>query len=127
MALSSPTLYERLGGERAIEAVIGDFYDRVLADPLLAPFFEGIERDRLRRMQREFFAAALGGPIRYTGRPLNVVHAGLGIRTRHLARFLEHLTATLADRELTERDRYDIYTRIHRYADEITGTTSVDG
>lgn len=127
MAGSSPTLYERLGGERAIEAVIGDFYDRVLADPLLAPFFEGVERDRLRRMQREFFAAALGGPIRYTGRPLTVVHAGRGIRTRHLARFLEHLTATLADRDLSERDRYDIYTRIHRYADEITGTTSVDG
>jgi hemoglobin len=127
MTNGSSTLFERVGGERAIGAVVQAFYGRVLADPLLAPFFEGIERDRLQRMQREFFAAALGGPILYTGRPLNVVHAGLGIRTRHLARFLEHLTATLADHELSERDCYDIYTRIHKYADDITGSTTTDG
>ena len=121
------SLYERLGGERAIGSLVEAFYGRVLADPLLAPFFAGVETDCLRRMQREFFAAALGGPIGYTGRPLHVVHAGLGIRTRHLARFLEHLTAILADRELSERDRYEIYSRIHKYADDITGSTSIDG
>jgi hemoglobin len=121
------TLYERIGGERAITAVVEAFYGRVLADPLLAPFFAGIETDRLRRMQREFFAAALGGPIRYSGRPLHVVHAGLGIGTRHLARFLDHLTAALADHDLSERDRYDIYSRIHKYADDITGGTAIDG
>jgi hemoglobin len=121
------TLYERLGGERAIAAVVEAFYGRVLADPLLAPFFAGVETDRLRRMQREFFAAALGGPIRYSGRPLHVVHAGLGIGIRHLARFLDHLMATLADHDLSERDRYDLYTRIHKYADDITGGTAIDG
>ncbi len=127
MSNGSSSLYERIGGERAIGVVLEAFYGRVLADPLLAPFFEGVERDRLRRMQREFFAAALGGPIRYSGRPLNVIHAGLGIRTRHLARFLEHLTATLDDHDLSERDRYDIYSRIHKYADDITGSTAIDG
>ena len=121
------SLYERLGGERAIGSLVEAFYGRVLADPLLAPFFAGVETDCLRRMQREFFAAALGGPIRYGGRPLNVIHAGRGIRTRHLARFLDHLMAELADRDLSERDCYEIYTRIHKYADEITGATSIDG
>ncbi len=125
--MAGASLYERLGGERAIAALIDAFYQRVLADPLLAPFFEGVPTDRLRRMQREFFAAALGGPIGYSGRPLREIHAPLGIRTRHLARFLDHLTATLSDREISERDSYDIYTRIHLYADEITGATSVDG
>jgi hypothetical protein len=56
-----------------------------------------------------------------------VVHAGLGIRTRHLARFLDHPTATLADREISEHDRYDIYSRINTYADDITGSTALDG
>ena len=121
------TLYVRLGGEQSIEAVVQDFYRRVLSDPLLSPFFEDVAFDRLHRMQREFFAAALGGPIRYTGRPLNVVHAALGIRPRHLARFLEHLMKTLADRDISEPDRYDIYSRINLYADEITGTAAVDG
>lgn len=121
------TLFDRIGGEQAIGALVHDFHQRVLSDPLLTPFFVDVEPDRLHRMQREFFAAALGGPIRYSGRPLNVVHAGLGIRTRHLARFLEHLTATLADRALSDHDRYDVYSRIHTYADDITGSTTVDG
>lgn len=126
MSNAGSTLYERLGGERAIAAVVEEFYGRVFADPQLAPFFAGREKERLARMQREFFAAALGGPIRYSGRPLNAVHAELGIRPRHLARFLEHLMATLADRALSESDRYDVYSRIHRYADDITGNAEID-
>jgi hemoglobin len=127
MSDEKPTLYDRLGGEKAIEEVVQAFYSRVFADPELSPFFTGVAPERLAIMQREFFAAALDGPIRYSGRPLNEVHAGLGIQPRHLARFLEHLMATLADRGITETDRYEIYSRINTYADEITGTTSVDG
>lgn len=123
----SDTLYDRLGGEEAIAAVIDVFYRRVFADPRLSPFFEGVPLERLQTMQREFFAAALDGPIRYTGRPLREVHAELGIKPAHLARFLEHLMETLADREIGERDRYEIYSRINTYADDITGSTSVDG
>jgi hemoglobin len=121
------SLYDRIGGDAAIGALVGRFYQRVLADPELAPFFEGIPMDKLRLMQREFFAAALGGPIRYTGRPIGEVHYGLGIEPRHLRRFLAHLLETLRDRDLGEDDVYDIMSRIQTYADEITGTTGVDG
>lgn len=121
------TLFDRIGGESAVEALVSDFYRRVLADPELAPYFADTPMEKLRAMQREFFAAALDGPIRYEGRPLSEVHAGRGIQTRHLARFLDHLVATIADRGLDERDRYEMFDRIHRYADEITGGTAVDG
>ena len=123
----SPTLYERLGGEKAIEEVVYAFYSRVFADPELSPFFEGIPQERLSVMQREFFAAALDGPIRYSGRPLNEVHSGLGIKPHHLKLFLDHLIEALAGRGIGESDRYEICSRINTYADEITGTTSVDG
>lgn len=120
-------LYDRIGGEEAIEAVVFDFYRRVFADPELSPFFTEISVERLGVMQREFFAAALDGPVRYTGRPLNQVHADLGITTRHLTRFLDHLMAALADRGVTEADRYEIHSRINTYSDEITGGTTIDG
>jgi len=122
-----PSLYERVGGEKAIAALMDAFYDRVFADPELRPFFEGVSLDRLRRMQREFFAAALGGPLAYSGRGLGEVHYGRGIRPRHLRRFLDHLFETLTGREVGEEDAYEVLSRIHTYADEITGTTTVDG
>jgi hemoglobin len=35
----SNSLYERLGGEKAISAVVDKFYEFMLADPVVAPFF----------------------------------------------------------------------------------------
>ena len=75
-------------------------------------------------MQREFFAAALDGPVRYSGRPLHEVHARLGIELRHLSRFLDHMMEVLADSSIDERDRYEIRSRINTYADDITGATA---
>ena len=37
--VTGPSLYERLGGPRAIFAAVEEFYVRVLDDPQLAPFF----------------------------------------------------------------------------------------
>ena len=85
------TLFARIGGEKPIAELIDDFYDRVLADPELKPFFKNIAMDKLRRMQREFFSAALDGPITYTGKPLGHVHHGRGITKRHFALYVDHL------------------------------------
>jgi hemoglobin len=79
------TLFERVGGEQTIKELIHEFYDRVVADPELKPFFKNTSMGKLRRMQREFFSAALDGPITYSGRPLSYVHHGRGITKHHFA------------------------------------------
>jgi len=99
----------------------------VLADAELAPFFAEASLPRLRAMQREFFAAALGGPIHYSGMSLAESHAGRGIEPRHLARFVGHLLDTLHSRGADEQDALDIISRINTYAAEITGEVGVDG
>ena len=115
------TLFERVGGEQAIAELIHEFYDRVLGDPELKPFFKDTSVDKLHRMQREFFSAALDGPITYTGRPLSHVHHGRGI-TKHLfARYVDHLIDTLLIRDISDQDVNDIISRIRTYAGEITG------
>jgi hemoglobin len=124
---SEVTLYDRIGGDQAVAQLLVSFYERVLADPELSPFFVDLPIQKLRNMQQEFFAAALDGPVGYTGRPLTEVHAGMGIRPKHLRRFLEHLLATLEGMGLDEDDRYDVYSRIAMRADEVTGVTTVDG
>jgi len=115
------TLYERIGGEIAIHNMVQEFYDRVLADPELQPFFKNTSMDKLRKMQLEFFSAALDGPITYTGKPLGDVHHGRGITIHHFALFVGHLLDTLKGRGIDERDVQAIIARINTYADEITG------
>ena len=115
------TVYDRIGGEATIAALVDDFYDRVLKDPELAPFFEKTSMEQQQRMQREFFAAALGGPIQYTGRPLSHVHHGLGIQRNHFSLFVEHLLETLQSRSIDHKDTMEIIDRIQTYADDIIG------
>lgn len=115
----SETLYDRIGGAPAIEQLVGRFYRRVLGDPLLQAYFDRVAMDKLRRMQFEFFAAALGGPVRYSGRPVIHAHQGHGITREAFQAFVEHLFATLRDHDLDDDDRYAIIARINTYADDV--------
>ena len=121
------TLFERVVGEQAITGFIHDFYDRVVADPELKPFFKHTSMDKLRRMQREFFSAALDGPITYSGRPLSHVHHGRGITKHHFALYVNHLLDTLRDRRIDDQDVNDIIGRINTYVGEITGESCHTG
>ena len=45
--MSGKSLYDRLGGEVALDAVVDEFYDRVLADEELRPYFADVSMDEL--------------------------------------------------------------------------------
>ena len=121
MNVSTISLYERLGGEAAIDAVVKALYDRVLADDELKPFFEHTPMERQRAMQHEFLCAALGGPMGYTGKPLAHVHQGRGIKTRHFAKFVQHVLDSLRDLGISEEDADAVISRLNTFANEITG------
>jgi hemoglobin len=89
------SIYEQIGGHEALEVVVADFYDRVLADTQLAGFFTGTNMSRLKGRQVEFFAAALGGQEPYTGASMRQVHQGRGITMHHFNLVAGHLAASL--------------------------------
>jgi hemoglobin len=129
--MSKDSLFARAGGEAGIEKLVEAFYERVLADEVLAPFFEHAPMDHLRTMQKELFSEALGGPLYYSGRSLRQVHAGKGIKRRHVRRFVGHLLKTLeAEREdlkITEQEVKDIYSRIAVEVDRVTDDVTESG
>ncbi len=121
------TLYERLGGEPAIEKLITAFYQNVLADPMMRPFFDNTSIETLVGIQKAFFCVALGGPEPKFERSLFEVHRGMGIERKHLTRFTEHLLTTLLELGVDEDDAKKVYVRIGQYADDVLGEASVDG
>lgn len=90
------SIYAEIGGGPAVDAAVADFYERVLADTSLAKYFEGIDLARLKRHQRAFIGAALGGPVVYAGRDMASAHAGLEITDEAFGAVVGHLAATLA-------------------------------
>ena len=64
---SIPTLYDWAGGMPAIERLTAVFYDRVKADPVLAPVFAHISPEHVHNVA-EFISEVLGGPKAYSAR-----------------------------------------------------------
>lgn len=91
------SIYEQIGGTAAVAATVDGLYRRVLEDPQLAPYFDGIAIDRQKEHMRAFLATALGGPAVYRGRDMAAAHAGLGISDREFDRIATHLGATLQE------------------------------
>lgn len=90
------SIYDRIGGAPSVAAAVDDFYERVLSDPLLAPYFTDVDVDQLKEHQRLFLGAAIGGPEQYSGRAMAAAHNGLGITAEAFGAVVDHLVATLA-------------------------------
>ncbi|MBO0829492.1 MAG: group 1 truncated hemoglobin [Streptosporangiales bacterium] len=89
--------YDRVGGAPAIRAVVNRFYELVLGDDRLAPFFAGIDMSRLKRHQAQLISQVMGGPVDYEGQELRAAHADLGIRPSDFAAVVEHLVKALEE------------------------------
>ena len=93
--MTEDTLYDRLGGHGAISAVVDNFYDRLVADPDLGPFFEGADLDRLRETQTDFLCEAAGGPQTYDGPSIENAHLDVPFEPTHIERAVELLYESL--------------------------------
>ena len=95
------SLYDRLGGEKALRAVVDDFVAAAAPDPRV-DFTRGGKwhasdaamktlKDHLVNM----LGGAFGGPQKYTGRTMKVAHQGMGITSAQFSAIAGHLKATL--------------------------------
>jgi hemoglobin len=92
----SDSAYDRLGGERALRAIIDDFVDRAFDDVMIGFFFRNADRARVKEKEFELAAGLLGGPFKYTGKPLREAHAAHPIMGGQFARRSQILRETLA-------------------------------
>ncbi|MGD8884606.1 MAG: group 1 truncated hemoglobin, partial [Gammaproteobacteria bacterium] len=96
----SETLYEKIGGEPAVDAAVDIFYRKVLADDRINQFFDGIDMDRQAAKQKAFLTFAFGGPNNYSGKDMRDGHAHLverGLNDSHFDAVMENLGATLKE------------------------------
>lgn len=91
------SLYQKLGGKAAMDAVVDAFYVKVLADNRVKHFFADVSMDKQRRKQKEFLSAAFGGPLPWTGKDMRKAHEGMGLTEEHFNAIAENLVSTLKD------------------------------
>ena len=95
------SLYERIGGEAAIDAAVDRFYEKVLADERINQFFTDVDMAKQHRMQKGFLTFAFGGPANYTGKGMAAAHRKLvqekGLNDAHYDAVIENLGSTLVE------------------------------
>ncbi len=123
----SESLFDQLGGAEKVASIVDQMYAAVLQDSELAGFFANTDIQRLRHMQFEFIASALGGPVSYSGAELQSIHAGRGIKSAHFAKFVGHLADSMEQHGATKQQVDQMLGTIAMLRDRIVGSANIDG
>lgn len=101
----SDTLYDKIGGDAAVNAAVDIFYRKVLSDDRISHWFEGVDMDKQAAKQKAFLTLAFGGPNNYTGEDMRKGHAHLverGLNDSDFDAVMENLGATLQELNVPE-------------------------
>src|SRR5664279_2608512 len=106
--MQQKSLYDRLGGQGAIVAVVDDFVGNVAADNRINKFFAKTDIPRLKRLLVEQICAGTGGPCTYTGRDMKTAHGGMGITDAQFNALVEDLVKTLDKFKVPDKEKGEL-------------------
>src|SRR4051812_12842946 len=96
LSMQDEALFDRLGGEAVLRAIIDQFVDRLFDDLMIGYLFRAADRERVKAKEYEFAARHLGAQVAYTGRPIAEAHRAHRITGGQFMRRLQILKETLA-------------------------------
>ncbi len=107
---TTASLYQRLGGMPAIQAVVDDFVTRILADDRVNKWFAHAASDpenaKLYKAKlADFICQGTGGPCKYTGADMLSAHKGRGVTEEAFNAVVSDLVATLEKLKVPEKEK----------------------
>ena len=102
------SVYDRLGGQPAITAVVDDFVGNVAADNRINGFFARTDIPRLKKNLVDQICQGTGGPCMYTGRDMRTAHKGLNITDAQFNALVEDLVKSLDKFKVPEKEKGEL-------------------
>jgi hemoglobin len=116
-----PSLYDRLGGKPAIQAVVDDFIGDVAADARINRRFAGANIPRLKTMLVDQICEATGGPCKYAGQSMKAAHAGMKITEPEFNALVEDLVKSLDKLRVPAQEKNELLTALAGMKSDIVG------
>src|SRR5262245_27823396 len=106
MRTQTKSLYDRLGGGGAINALTESWVARVGGDDRANGKFVRTDIERLKKEVVDQLCEAAGGPCTYTGRSMRETHDGMEVTAGEFEVVMQHLGAALDELNVpqTEQD-----------------------
>ena len=102
------SLYDRLGGKRAITAVVDEFVGNVAKDGRINERFATTDIPKLKGHLVDQVCSASGGPCAYTGRDMKSTHAGMRISNAEFNALVEDLVAALDTFKVPAKEQQEL-------------------
>ncbi|HEY6256325.1 MAG TPA: group 1 truncated hemoglobin [Xanthobacteraceae bacterium] len=118
---SANTLYERLGGYGAIQAVVDQMITNVAADHRINKYFAHADIPRLRRMLADQICSASGGWCVYGGKDMKTAHAGMHIRGRDFNALVQDLGMALNKFKVPAPEQHELVALLAPLKGDIVG------
>jgi hemoglobin len=116
--MAQKSLYERLGGEPAITAVVDDFVNRAAGDPAVnftragsgGKTWDATPENvaMLKKHLTQFICSVTGGPQAYEGKDLAAAHAGMKITDDQFNAIAGDLAASLDKFNVPEAEKNEL-------------------
>jgi len=101
-------LYDRLGGQQAVVAVVEDFVGNLAADTRINLRFFNTDIPKLKKLLVEFVCLATGGPCKYTGQGMEESHAGMELVDEEFVALVEDLIKTLDKFKVPKKEKDEL-------------------
>jgi hemoglobin len=115
------TLYERLGGYSAIQAVVDQMIANIAADHRINEYFAHADIPRLRHMLADQICSATGGGCFYGGKEMKNVHAGMHIKSRDFNALVQDLGMALAKYKVPGKEQHELVAILAPLKGDIVG------
>ena len=111
--MKKKTLYSRLGGKKAITAVVDEFVNNCAGDSRINKFFADTAKDKKRLAKFkgnlvDQICQASGGPCKYKGKDMKTAHKGMGISGADFGALVEDLVKALDKFKVGETEKNEL-------------------
>jgi hemoglobin len=120
-SMPQKSLYDRLGGQPAVTAVVDDFVGNVAADNRINGFFARTDIPRLKRNLVDQICQGTGGPCTYTGRDMRTTHKGMNITDAQFNALVDDLVKTLNKFKVPEKEQGELLAVLGPMKPQIVG------
>lgn len=107
-----PTLYDRLGGKPALNAVVGELWAQVAADARINARFARTNPQVFGSQLVDFLCQASGGPCQYTGANMKTAHTGMKLSGAEFTALAENVVKALDKFKVPATEKAEVMTML---------------
>lgn len=116
-----PTLYERIGGRDAIQAIVIDAFHIVGTDRRIAARFAHVQANQIATNLVDLLCERSGGPCVYKGVNMADSHEGMRIRDEEFDALVEDIVEAMRRANVAERERRESVALLGKMRNAIVG------